>query len=190
MSYIWGTIIYSAIGMIFVDKNKKNNIMNKIPSFKGILEVRHCISGRIRIYIPILKNNEEIKSIIIEQLSKIKVITNIEINTITGTVLLNYDNEKIDPMIIIGVMIKILNLEQEIEKKPKSKVEKEMIELRTSVNRAVYEKTQGIIDGRTALGLSLFLFGIYRLRKNTNIIPSGMTLMWWVYSEFFKGGVN
>ncbi|WFD09928.1 HMA2 domain-containing protein [Tepidibacter hydrothermalis] len=190
MFCIWRTVIYSAIGMIFTDKNKKNNITNKVPSFKGILEVRHCITGRIRLYIPILKNNEEIKSIIMDQLSKINLITNIDINTITGTVLLNYDNEKIDPMIIVGIMIKILNLEQEIEKTPKSKIEKEMIELKSSLNRAVYEKSQGIIDGKTTLGLSLVLFGIYRLRKNPTIMPSGMTLMWWVYSEFFKGGVN
>ncbi|AEB76295.1 HMA2 domain-containing protein [Clostridium botulinum] len=171
------------------NKHEKNNKLkdklSSIPNFRGVLELKHCLPGRIRFYAPILKGNPELKEQVLQQVNRISAINNIDINTITGSLLINYKQEEIEPMLLIGVLLKLMNLENEIGKEPMPILKKEIVNLKDSINLAIYDKTQGVIDGKTIITLSLIILGVYTLRnKNkTNVALPGLNYIWWAYTS-------
>lgn len=181
------TLIISA-SLMALDKEVKKKKENNLPSFKGLLEVKHYIPGRIRFYSPKIKNNSEVAIFIKEQLNKIPVINLMDINTITGTTLIKYNAKDIDPMVIISVLLKLLNLEKEISKEPKDKIASELSEIKSSLNRAVYEKTQGILGVKTIVFFALLLYGIKRYKERPDLIPGGITLIHWAFGYLNKIG--
>ncbi|KAJ53577.1 hypothetical protein BD780_001308 [Clostridium tetanomorphum] len=162
--------------------NNKKNLKSNIPSFRGILEVKHYLPGRIRLYIPLLKNNKEVEDVLFTQLTRIDSIQSIEISLVTGSILIHYDESKIKPILLMGVIIKLLGFEQEINKEPESLVKKEIMNLKDSVNLAVYEKTKGIFDIKAIMVLALLVSGINKCIKAPNMSPGGITYLWWAYS--------
>lgn len=167
------------------DTNKTQNqkIKGNIPSFKGVLEVRHTLDGRIRLYVPMIKNNLNLKKFILKEMGRIPAISSIEVNSITGTILIYYDKTTIKPMLLIGVVIKLLNLEEEVRKEPESKISKELKNIKDSLNYAVYNKSQGILDMKTIVILSLLICGLYKYKKYPYMAPGGITYLWWAYSS-------
>jgi hypothetical protein len=176
---LYGSILSSIVQHHKNDKNSKD----RLPNFKNILEVKHFLPGRLRLYSPKIKNREDIKEMLISQLMKIQYINYVEFNTITGSVLIKYDKEKLDAVIIIAVIVKLLNLEKEIEKKPKSIIKKEIVNIKDSLNRAIYEKTNGIVDLETIILSLLLISGIYRVKTRPDVMPGGITLLWWANSN-------
>lgn len=157
-----------------------------LPNFRGVLEIKHSLKGRIRFYIPVIKNNKELKSLLISQLSKIEAISSFEVNSLIGSLLINYNAKKIEPMIIIGILIRLLNLEKAIERQPESTAKKEIDNFISSLNMAIHEKSNGLIDLKTSISLILFIMGIYKMKQKSDIIPGGLTLLWWAYSNINK----
>ncbi|MBD5640754.1 hypothetical protein HYI18_19575, partial [Clostridium botulinum] len=62
------TLIMS-VGLIALDKEVKKKKENNLPSFKGLLEIKHCIPGRIRFYSTRIKNNKDAVIFLGEQLN-------------------------------------------------------------------------------------------------------------------------
>lgn len=181
------TLIMS-VGLIALDKEVKKKKENNLPSFKGLLEIKHYIPGRIRFYSTRIKNNKDTVIFLGEQLNKIPVINLIDINIITGTVLIKYNTNEIEPMVIISIFIKLLNLEKEISKEPKDRIGTELVEVKNSLNRAVYEKTQGILSMKTIMFFILLSYGIRRYRQRPDLMPGGVTLMYWALGYLNKIG--
>lgn len=184
-STITRLLIYSITGMII---NKLNNtketkvVSLNLPEFKGILEVKHALGGRLRFYIPSIKVNIEKSNYLIDNFRKIDGITLIESNPLTGSVLVKYDQNKLQPVLIMGIILKLLGLEDEIKKGPKSLVTKEVQNIRDAVNFAVYNKSKGIIDMKNIAMLSFIILGVYKLNTNPGLNISGATSLWWAYS--------
>ncbi len=54
-------------------------------------------------------------------------------------------------------------------------------------NRAVYDQTNGLIDLRTALLISMAGLGIVKLWSQPHwALPAGFTLLWWSGSGLFR----
>ncbi len=176
-------ILLSLAGKIVSDLLNKNDFTKKnkanIPSFKGVLEVKHSIKGRIRFYIPILKENEEAKSILITQLSRVSAIKSIEVNLITGSLLICYEEKTVDTAVLIGVIAKLLGLEEAIAKKPEALVTREMKSMKEAINMAVYEKTNGLMDSKSLFILLTILGGFIIVKSNPIAFPNGYTLLRW-----------
>lgn len=170
-----------------IDKPKSHengckNMKSNVPSFRGMLEVKHYLPGRIRLYMPILKNNKEAENVLIHQMTRIQFIKSLKINVVTGTILINYDENEIKPILLMGIVIKLLGLESEINKEPESLVKKEIVNLKDSVNLAIYDKTKGIFDIKAIMLLGLFISGINKCIKDPKVTPGGITYLWWAYS--------
>ncbi|WP_341480251.1 HMA2 domain-containing protein [Clostridium tyrobutyricum] len=88
-----------------------------MPNFKRVLEIRHYFPGRLRLYVPLLKNNLKLTELLKNQLEKIGSIKMKDINTTTGTILLNFNEKDMKPVLAIGIIIKLLGLEDKIGKK-------------------------------------------------------------------------
>lgn len=167
--YIAYSLAFFVVDRI-INKNGSKNSSNKntyinVPSFKGIVEVKHYLSGRIRLYIPLLKDNLAAKETLINQLSKIEVIQLKDINILTGTILLTFDIQKIKPMLVVGIIVKIMGLEDSIDNSGESLVKKEINNFKSSLNLAVYNKTNGILDFNSIITLGLLTSGIYSCVK-------------------------
>ena len=124
---------------------EKDQYKPKLPNFKDILEVKHSIPGRIRIQCKVLKDNPHGKQALLNTFSQIPGITEISINPYIGTILIKYEEETIQPMLIIGIILKVLGLEDEAHSENKSLLTKESIDILDSLSHTIYEKTNGKI---------------------------------------------
>lgn len=189
-SWISRLIIYSLGSMIITDVVKGKKHQGKktmsLPNFKNNLEVRHALSGRIRFYVPMFKNNEDTINMFITQFSQIQGIETVEANKYTGSLLVKYDESKLKPVLIIGIIIKMLNLEEKLNDEPQALIGSEIKNINECLNLAVYDKSNGIIDMKTCLIILFIVLGVYKIRKNPAITPGGITYLWWAYSSICK----
>ena len=91
-----------------------------LPNFYGIFEVKSATKNRIRIEIDKLKNNEEEIERLKENLKKIIVIKNFKIIKSIGSLTVEFDDTQIDTQFMIGIILKLLNLDEELLKDRKS----------------------------------------------------------------------
>ena len=119
MHIITGLLISALIG-----KKKKQQGAEgaHIHGFRGIAEVRHRLPGRMRLYAPILKTTSEAGRHLMQELSKARGVSSIQVSDISGTTLIQYDPEKVDESLIFTAVIHLLGLEKEIEERPESSV--------------------------------------------------------------------
>lgn len=169
----------AAVKALGVDKTSTNKAIQNFPDFKGVIEVKHAISGRMRFYIPILKNNEHARMVLITELNKIKSITKIEANVIIGSLIVNYDPNIIEPQLLLAIVIKLLQLEDEVSKKPVPVLGNEMKMMKDSVNMAIYNKSNGILDGNSILVLILLISALRKFYSGTGSKVGPTTCLMW-----------
>ena len=160
-------------------KKEENSI--DVPNFKGVVEVVHKLKGRIRLRIPTLKGDENGFNELREQLNKINSIRSVETNYITGTILINH-TEEIQPTLIVGILIKLLGLEEQVQKPPQSLITKEFQSVKESFSLAVNEKTHGLLDLKSALFLLFISMGVKNILADPKAGPNGYTFLWWGFS--------
>lgn len=182
-----------AIGYYLASRILKNESDSKeknipLPSFKGIIEVRHFLPGRMRIYVSKLVGNDIEKTLLETQFSKIDGINVIQVNGITGSVLVSYDTSKVDAGILYSAMIRLLQLEEFIDKNEVSLVSREIKQASESLNRGMFEKTNGIMDMKTLVPVSFIMFALKEIYKNPSAgKPGAYTLLWWAYDMLRRG---
>lgn len=180
-------IIGSLLSLLLSKKPGKSKSGAFGLSYKGVIEVKHSLPGRIRYYIPKLTRIKLDTGKLKKQLLSIDGINKIEFNPISGSVLVFYDESGIEPFFIFAALVKLFQLEAELEKPTKSMVGKEIFDISSSLNRATYEYTRGLLDLKTMvpllfIGSALFQFFI----KRTRVFPGSMTLLWWAYAMLSK----
>lgn len=162
-------------------KNEKEKSSQNIPSFRGVLEVKSSIKGRIRFNIPSIKNQDDMSSQLKVQLERIASIKNVEINTITGSLLINYKPD-IQPTLIAGIIIKLLGLEEKVKDGTESLVTKEVKNINESLSLAIDEKTKGLLDFKSLMFIALSAVGITKMIKYPDLTPPGFNYLWWGYT--------
>ena len=163
--------------------NDGNNL--KLPSFKNALEVKSSIPGRVRFYAPILVGNIEVANSFVDQISKIDVIKTCRVNTLTGTILLEYDHQLLDTQTLEGAIIKLLGVDKTIDEGRVSEVKKASERLFAAVNNGLYDFTNGLLDVKSLAALALIGAGLLDLRRNGGgRLPDYATLGWWGTSLF------
>ncbi len=151
-----------------------------LPSFKNVAEVKHFLPGRVRLFIPFLKGNKQAQQDLISQLGRVKHIKEIEANTVSGSLLIQYDLEQVEPTLIIVAVLKILGLEKQIEQKRTPLILEKFQQIGQAFNRAVYENTNGLLDLRTTVSLSLVYLALKKIIVNKELAtPGAFTLLWW-----------
>ena len=164
----------------------KRKRRSPLLSLRNVIETRHLLPGRVRFRIPALVDNAEGKAELAEQIMKIQGVNSIEVNTVTGSVLIHH-RDSIAPELLFAALVRVLGLQREVENAAQPIVSREIRELAQSLNRYVYEITGGIIDLWTAIPLILAGIGIYRWRiVPASRFPGGLTLMWWAYLSLVR----
>ncbi|MBU3843180.1 MAG: hypothetical protein IAA47_09420, partial [Candidatus Fusobacterium pullicola] len=88
---------------------------------------------------------------------------------------------------LIGAILNILGLEEEVFEKKNGKLFSGMREIVESVDFAIYNKTKGVLDLKSTIALLFIVVGIRKVRQNP-ILPNGVNLLWWGYNIISKGG--
>ena len=159
-----------------------------LPNFYGIFEVKSLTKNRLRIEIDKLKNNREEINELTENLKKISVIKNFKIVQSLGSLTVEFDDSQIDSQFMLGIILKLLNLDEELLKDRKGKIKNTFSSLGKLADITIYNKTKGLFDAKTLAGTMLLIYGIKKL-KNEMFLPSGATLIWWSYRLLSKKGV-
>jgi hypothetical protein len=179
---ITGAIIAALLGNKSSDKESRSPIL----SIRGPINTTHLLPGRVRFHIPSLKNNDIQAAMLQEQLPKIKGITALQVTKQSGSVLVHFEEAKIRAELLAAALIRLLGLEKELEKTPQPSIPREIREMGNSLNRAVYEKTGGLMDLWTAIPLLLIVVaGRKIITDKTLTAPAAATLLWWGYNSFF-----
>ncbi|WP_337814719.1 HMA2 domain-containing protein, partial [Intestinibacter sp.] len=95
------TALILASGFLLTSEQEKDQYKPQLPNFKDILEVKHSIKGRIRIQCKVLKGNQQGEQALLNTFSQIPGIIDISVNPCIGTVIIKYNEETIQPMLII-----------------------------------------------------------------------------------------
>lgn len=163
--------------------------MNKkmLPDFYGILEVQHYIKGRIRLKVNSLIQDDEKAKELVGKLASLNGIEDISVNTLIGSVLIKFSEEVVDPITLIGAVLSILGLEEEVFDKKNGKLFSGMREVIESIDFAIYNKTKGILDLKSTIALLFIINGIRKIRQNP-IMPNGVNLLWWGFNIISKVG--
>ncbi len=161
-------------------KDKEAVATSPLLKLAGPVRTRHILPGRARFEVRSLKGDSRTAEDLAMALQRIESVEAVRVSPITGSVLLCYDPEKISAELLVAAMIKLLRLDDELNQVPPSVIGHEFREISHALNRAVYDRTGGIIDLRTALFLALGVVGVTRLYKGGMLsLPAGFTLLWW-----------
>jgi hypothetical protein len=183
MHIITGLILAAMAG------RKKKSGQGGAPLLKsGPVRTEHVLPGRLRLRVPSLAGDPEGCRNLAARFSNLQGIQAAEANPVTGSVLVHYDEQVVRPELIFGAVVKLLGLEEELERVPTPVLTRELGLLGRSLNRAVYEKSGGLINGWSLLLLSLAALGIRQaLNDNTRAWPAGLTMVWWAVNGLGRG---
>ena len=179
MHIITGIIVSALLG----GKKKKG-----FRGFRGVVEVLHSIHGRVRFFVPSLKNNQEACDQLEKQLLNAEAIHQLRINPLTGSILMLFDPEKIDLATLTGVLVKLLGLEEAVEERPESFLGKEISAVLDSLNRSIFESTNGMADLNSLVTTTFLSMGFYALLRGSRSLPAGLSLLFWAYNTSMHQG--
>ena len=113
----------------------------------------------------------------------------VAVTPLTGSVLIRYKVGEVEPELLFAALVKLLDLEEEMDAPRRPALAAELRTMGESLNRAVYERTGGVVDLWTAMLIVLAGIGIRKMvRDPVRAFPAGFTLVWWGLSSIRKPG--
>lgn len=176
----YGVIAVAVLGAaaLAMPKGPDHNLM-KLPSFRGVVEVRASIPGRMRLYMPSLAANMEQAQQMKAQLEGTGVVHQVALEPVTGSVLICYDELRVEAAVIEGAAMKLMGLDAQLSSAPKSRMEEGLQTIKSAVNRSVMDATNGMMDGRMLAGTALTVVAAKSFYQSGLAVPGAMTLFWW-----------
>jgi Heavy metal associated domain 2 len=165
----------------------------------GDMKVVHAIPGRVRVKIARLKENPVLAREVQARLSAVQGIQHVEVNPVTGSVLVLYDRtafESLDSMLSLAPWFSPLfpDIEfRELEDWPASvngnsnatPFTERLTTFFEGFNAKVGETTGGV-DLKLLLPLTLFLLGMRGvLAVGKGVFPTWYDLLWFAFGTFF-----
>lgn len=185
MHILTGMIVAALLG-----KKKDGTSKPNRPRFLGgPVEIAHTIPGRVRFHVPSLCNNESAAALLNDRLSKIEKAYRVVVSPQTGSVLIRFDPDVLCDELLLAAIIRLLGLEKEFEHPPVPVVTRELRNAGSSLNRAVFEKTHGIVDLWTAVMILMGAVGVRKIMMQPAMsLPAGFTLVYWAVNAFRRKG--
>jgi len=174
------------LAMLLASVRTKSASSSYLPSYKGVVEPVHSVPGRLRLHIPLTARDVKAADRL-KDMERIESVLSIQSNAVTGSVIIRYDPAAVEPMILLGAVIRILGLEKEIETRPQPLLWREFKLAGQAVNDSIYHTSAGILDLKTlvALGLMGTLANGLVTRSIRISTPGAFTLGWWIYQHLF-----
>jgi len=146
----------------------------------GPVRTEHLLPGRLRLKVPSLRGDRKTCETLAARFSNLRGIESAAASPVSGSVLLRYDENEVKPEILFGAVVKLLGLEQELERVPEPVLTRELKLLGQSLDRTVYERSGGLVNGWTVLLFGLAALGIRQAMNDpSRLWPAGLTMVWW-----------
>jgi hypothetical protein len=150
-----------------LNKKKGPGTKQHKPRFLGgPVEIAHSLPGRVRFYIPAIMKSDSAVAVLNERLGKVDAIDKLIVTPRTGSVLIRYRASEISEDLLLAALVRLLGLEKAFDQPPQPVIAKEMKHMGESLNRAVYEKTGGIVDLFSAVMILAGMVGIRKILSN------------------------
>jgi cation transport ATPase len=147
------------------------------------MEATHVLPGRIRLRAPVLIGQHRAADQLQKSLARLDGIRAVEVNPLTGSLLIRFAPDRVRPDMLLGAAIRLLGLEKEIQRPPRSHIGEGIRQAGDSVNRAIHQQTGGIIDLWTSVALLLLAGGVRHLAAGNPQL--GWQRLWWAYLSMF-----
>ena len=184
MKYTYAAIAAAAALMASSSGDARNRL--KLPSFRGVVEVRASLPGRIRLFIPAVADRAQAAQRMKQQLESTGAVRQVQLNARTCSALVLYDPAQVEAAVVEGAIIRLMGLDEAVKKRPVSRMETGMRTLWESVNHGVMEATNGLMDARMLAGSALTAAALRGFMANGATLPGAATLLWWA-SDIFGG---
>lgn len=178
--------IAAVAALLSVSKGQSHNKL-KLPSFRGVAEVRACIPGRLRLFMPAIADRAEAAKSMKAQLESTGAIREVQLNPRTGSALFLYDPARVEAAVVEGAAIRLMGLDAEIRRQPVSRMETGLRTVWEAVDHGVMEATNGLMDARMLAGSALTAAALRGLAVNGATGPGALTLLWWASNVFRRG---
>jgi hypothetical protein len=158
-------------------------------SVGGPVRTTHLLPGRVRLQVEVLRGDPDGAAKLATTLARIEGVQSAEASPVSGSVLIRHDEEILQAELLVAAIVRMLGLEKELERSPTPILIRELRAASDAANRAVYERTGGLIDLWTAVPVVLGIIGLQRiLNQKPAVFPAGLTMVWWAYSSLLRGG--
>jgi hypothetical protein len=177
-------------GLAGLKKNKNDKGSHRLPRFNtGPVQTVHSLPGRLRLRVPSLSEDEDARKTVAEHMPRIKGVDLVEISPVTGSVLVLYEQNELEPELLFAALVRLLGFDEELEGSPTPILTRELKTMGESLNRAVYEQTGGVIDLWSAILILLAGLGIRSMVRNpAQAFPAGFALLWWGLNGIRRSG--
>ncbi len=182
MNGIWWAAL--AAGTVLTLPKKQGHNVMKLPSFRGVAEVRSSLPGRLRLNVPDVSANMEQAEQMKSRLEGTGVIRSVAVEPRTGSVLICYDEKAVQGAVVLGAVIKLMGLDESVRRPPVSKAFEGMQTLFGAVNAGILDATDGMLDASTLAAGALTLAALHSKMKSGWAMPGAMTLLWWASRLF------
>jgi len=154
----------------------------------SVLSVAHALPGRTRFRVPALVGRHEAAARLHDALAGINGIHAVSVSAVSGSVVIDHDAQRVRPDVLAAALVRLLGLEAELTREVESTLGRELRDLSRAANRAVYERTGGLLDVKTVLFLGLAGLGLGKvLQQRSLALPAGFTLLWWAANGLLRG---
>ena len=179
--FLWAALAAGAAAAL--PKKQTRNRM-KLPSFRGLAEVRASLPGRMRLYMPAVSDARAQAEQMKTQLESTGVIRRVDIEPRTGSVLILYDEAAVQAPVVMGAAMKLMGLDGKVNAEPAGKVRQGMRALLRAINAGVLDATGGLLDVQTLAAGTLTVAALRSKAQAGWAVPGAMTLLWWASKLF------
>ena len=159
-----------------------------VASFRGIVEHVHGIPGRHRFRVPSLHHNVTGRERLRSQLPVLPGVDSVECDPRSGSLVIS-GSESMDGGLVLAAIVRLLNLEAQVEKIPSSRFSSSLTGFWHLLERMCYEQSGGWISASDAVKIVLIVASIMQIRKNRSLgIPSAFTMIWWFFTMLQRDG--
>jgi hypothetical protein len=152
-----------------------------IPTFRGIIEVRHALDHRIRFAVPSVRGRQDRAELLTTHLPKVPGVTAARADVRTGSVVVTGE-DTLDGGFLVAAMARLLDLEEAMDEQPRSRLMEGMRQGWRTVDRALYERTSGFLTVQALVGLVLAGGAVRQIVRSRSLaLPASFTLLWWLY---------
>jgi len=176
-------LVTAALLSVFLGR-KRGGGPDHLPNFAGVMESVHVLPGRVRLRAPVLIGQPAAAGQLQKTFARLEGVRAVEVNSLSGSLLVHFDPDRVKPEMLMGAAIRLLGLEKDIHRPPRSYVGEGIRQVGESLNRAVHDQTGGIIDLWTSVTLMLVAIGIrHAVTGNSQL---GSQRLWWAYLSMFS----
>ena len=167
----------AAVELLTFYKKQKN----RPPSIRGVAETVHSLPGRMRLMVPGLVGNSEAGDKLQGSMESLEAVTSTRVNPVSGSVVVSYDPESVEPVLLFGAVVHILGLDQQLAQTSPPVLWREIDAAGKTADDMLRTFSLGLMDIKTLVTLLLMGVVAYRMFSGRSrlMLPGTGTLIWW-----------